>query len=128
MVPYTEGLPGRESFRLLHTFCVPRHTTMTLPKKTVDQWPLYDTMYDMLTVRLPRDIESALNRLARDENKSRSEVVKEALAHYFAQKENSRSSFELGADLFGQPTQSDGRLSTRYKSKMGAGLREKHSH
>ncbi|MCE9597542.1 MAG: ribbon-helix-helix domain-containing protein [Spirochaetia bacterium] len=81
----------------------------------------------MLTVRLSRDLESALATRARALGCSRSDIVKDALRHYFDLEKSNLSSFELGKDLFGVESNSDGTLSQTYKKKLKAVFNEKRS-
>ncbi|RHX83413.1 ribbon-helix-helix protein, CopG family [Leptospira stimsonii] len=56
----------------------------------------------MISLRLPPELEKKLSEVAKIENKSKSEVIKESLVYYinnFAQKP---SAYELGKKYFGQ--------------------------
>ena len=55
----------------------------------------------MLTVRLPNDLETEINRLASTEKKTKSDIIKEAIRQYIASHRKCNSSYELGHDLFG---------------------------
>lgn len=56
----------------------------------------------MISLRLPPELEKKLSEVAKFENKSKSEIIKESLIYYidnFAQKP---SAYELGKKYFGQ--------------------------
>lgn len=82
----------------------------------------------MLNVRLSDEEEKQLADYTKLNNIPKSQVVREALAVYFAEKRDVSNPFELGEDLFGQEgsDRSDG--STSYKSRLKEKLREKHAH
>jgi hypothetical protein len=71
----------------------------------------------MLNVRLTDDTEKELARYCLDEGVSKSTVVKEALVAYLAQRRKTSSSFEAGADLFGQEGSGSTNNSVSYKQK-----------
>lgn len=74
----------------------------------------------MLTVRLPEDLERALERLAEVEGTTKTRIVRQALERYLQGREE-RSAFELGEDLFGRYGSGDGTRSTRVRE----GVRER---
>lgn len=82
----------------------------------------------MLTVRLPHDLETEVDRLASTENKTKSDIVKDALKEYLAMHKEKKSSFELGKDLFGITSSRDNDRSVTYKRRYRDHLREKHAH
>lgn len=82
----------------------------------------------MISVRLTTEMENKLNQLSKDQNISRSEVIKQALVLYFNDYENKKTPFELGEDLFGKYGSGKGNLSKEYKTILKGKLREKHSH
>ena len=81
----------------------------------------------MTTVRLPVEIEQKLNTLSKLENKSKSEIIKEALESFFYQQNTEKDSYELGLDYFGKYGSGDGSLSTSYKKKIKDKIRAKHN-
>lgn len=82
----------------------------------------------MLTVRLPSDLETEINRLASTEKKTKSDIIKEAIRQYIASQRNRNSSYELGNDLFGIVSSGSSSRSKTYKKRVKDKLREKHSH
>ncbi len=82
----------------------------------------------MLNVRLNNEEEKELADYCAQANRTKSEVVKEALAMYLTAKSGSKSPFELGEDLFGQESGGESAGSSQYKAKLKGKLREKHSH
>ena len=61
-----------------------------------------------ITVRLPGDTESRLREIARRQNKTNSDIIKESLDLYFADFYERLTPFELGKDLFGKHSSSPG--------------------
>lgn len=72
----------------------------------------------MTTVRLPIDYEQKLDFLANRKNKSKSDIIKEALDALFKREESEEDSYKLGESYFGMYGSGDGTLSTTYKSKI----------
>lgn len=82
----------------------------------------------MLNVRLNKETEKKLHEYSKQENLSKTEVVREALAMYFSKKEVDSTPFDLGEDLFGTAGSGDPKASVNYKNKLKEKLREKHAH
>ena len=82
----------------------------------------------MLTVRLPEKLEKDLERLAEENNTTKSKIVKEAVRAYIAEKISEKSSYEIGEQFFGKYGSDFNNLSTEYKKALKEKLREKHSH
>jgi len=83
----------------------------------------------MLAVRLPENLEKELNRVSKKNDKTKTEIVKEALKRFFEAeaKKEQQTAYELGASLFGQYGSGEGDRSTRYKQKLKRKLHEKYS-
>jgi Arc/MetJ-type ribon-helix-helix transcriptional regulator len=79
----------------------------------------------MFSIRLPRNLEEKLESLAEKEGRTRSELVKEALTEYLAQREETRSAFARGSDLFGRHGSGAGNLSRDYKRLLKVKLHAK---
>jgi predicted transcriptional regulator len=69
----------------------------------------------MSTVRLLTELKQKLDFLAKEKNKSKAEIIKEALESYFHEAENEKDSFELGLKYFGLFGSKAGNFSTDYK-------------
>lgn len=82
----------------------------------------------MLTVRLPEELEREVKRLAEEENRPKSQIVKEALQAYVAAQRERQSSYEYGKDLFGIAASGREDLSADYKRKLKGKLGAKHAH
>ena len=72
----------------------------------------------MTTVRLPIEYEQKLIALAEQKNKTKSELIKEALDIFFHKTEAEKNSYELGERYFGRHGSGDGFLSVRYKQRV----------
>ena len=85
----------------------------------------------MLSVRLDSSLESQLNFLAQEQSVSKSKIIKDSLIYYFdmlKSKNNQKSSYELGKDLFGKYSSGKTDLSTAYKQKLKDKIHAKNSH
>jgi len=80
----------------------------------------------MITVRLPSEIQQKLEVLAKSKNKSKSEIIREALVLFMFKEETEKDSYELGKEYFGKYGSGDGSLSTSYKKKIKGRLDAKH--
>jgi RHH-type transcriptional regulator, rel operon repressor / antitoxin RelB len=80
----------------------------------------------MTTVRLETDIEIKLDELASLENKSKSEVIKNALLEYIEKHLSSQTPYELGKTLFGRNGSSQKVNSEEYKAKLKEKISEKY--
>ena len=83
----------------------------------------------MIAVRLPSEMEEELNRLSKKRNLTKTDIVKEALKHYFErEKEKARKTpYELGETLFGRYDSGQENLSETYKERLKGKLREKYN-
>lgn len=82
----------------------------------------------MLNVRLDKDTERTLKEYSEQNNMSKTDVVKAALAMYFTQEIMDKLPYNLGADLFGVDASGQSDRSSTYKSKLRKKLHAKHSH
>ncbi len=72
----------------------------------------------MTTVRLPFELEQRLEILAREKNKSKTDIIREALERFFHQEDAGKDSYELGEEYFGKYGSGDGSLSVTYKARI----------
>ena len=82
----------------------------------------------MLTVRLPDKTEKELQKFCEQQQKTKSQVVKEALMMYLQQAQTNSSPYELGKDLFGREGSGQSDSSVNYKKRLKAKFNEKYSH
>ncbi len=82
----------------------------------------------MLTVRLPKEMEDEIDRIAALEKATKSRIIKEALKAYIKTRKMEKTPYELGKDLFGKYEFKDTELSQNYKKKLKDKLIEKRSH
>jgi len=82
----------------------------------------------MLAVRLPEELENRLNSYMQKTDKTKTEIVKDALRLFFQtqEREESLTPYELGKELFGRYESRSGDLSVNYKDKLKGKLREKY--
>ncbi|MEM6843071.1 MAG: CopG family transcriptional regulator [Bacteroidota bacterium] len=81
----------------------------------------------MLTVRLSNETEEKLREFCQQQQKTKSQVVKEALVAYLQKAEAAHSPYDLGKDLFGQEGSSRTDGSIKFKSRLKEKLHEKYS-
>ncbi len=82
----------------------------------------------MVAVRLSDELESKLENFATSYEKTKTDVIREALDLYFKiKKEEEKSSYEIGKELFGRYGSKDGNLSQNYKRRLKEKLHEKYS-
>ena len=79
----------------------------------------------MIAVRLPDIMEKKLNTYAETLNKTKTDVVREALALYFKKNEHNQTPYAIGEALFGKYSSGRGDLSTTYKQKLKEKIRAK---
>lgn len=82
----------------------------------------------MITIRLPDEMENQLLLATEIEQKTKTEIVKAALAEYFERHLQTKSAYELGRDVFGKYSSGERDLSTTYKKRLKKRLDEKYSH
>lgn len=82
----------------------------------------------MTSVRLPKELENKLELLAKEDNITKSDVIKKALDKYFDEYDKKLNPYDLGEELFGKHGSGDGSLSETYKTKLRGKINEKMSH
>ncbi|MCL2481286.1 MAG: ribbon-helix-helix domain-containing protein [Spirochaetaceae bacterium] len=70
------------------------------------------------TARLPSDTRNKLLILSKHKNKTKSEIIIEALEMYYEKEENELDSYTLGLPYFGKYGSGIGDLSTTYKQRF----------
>jgi len=83
----------------------------------------------MLAVRLSENLEHSLNTYAHKINKTKTDIVKEALTLYLDQNKGQtpQTSYEMGKDLFGRFSSGRDDLSSTYKQTLKEKLHAKHA-
>ncbi|NCN08978.1 MAG: ribbon-helix-helix protein, CopG family [Leptospira sp.] len=56
----------------------------------------------MISLRLPPELERKLDSFAKSEGKSRTEIVRDSILEYINKRQEDKTPFELGLDLFGK--------------------------
>ena len=85
----------------------------------------------MISIRLENSLESQLAFYSNQHHISKSKLIKNALVYYFDMLKNenkSKSSYDIGAELFGKYGSGDGELSTTYKQRLKGKINAKNSH
>ncbi len=82
----------------------------------------------MISVRLSKELEDKIELLSKQENLTKSDIIKEALNKYITDHEKKRNPYELGEKLFGKHGSGKGNLSESYKKKVRGKINEKMSH
>lgn len=73
----------------------------------------------MISVRLSKELEDKIELLSKQENVTKSDIVKEALENYITEKEKEKglNPYELGEEFFGRHGSGKENLSETYKRK-----------
>lgn len=79
----------------------------------------------MTTLHLPIEVEAKLTLLAEKKQKSKIDIIKEALDYFFNKEESERDSYQLGEEYFGQYGSGNGALSVSYKQKLKENIHAK---
>jgi len=82
----------------------------------------------MIAVRLPEVLEKKLNSVAENTQRTKTDIVKEALLFYFEAraKEEEKTPYELGESMFGRYESGQDDLSTTYKQRLREKLNAKY--
>ena len=82
---------------------------------------------DITTVRLSRELDTKLETYSDLWNTTKSDIVKDALTTYFAQKESEKDSWEVGEPYFGRYGSGISDMSLSYKKRLKEKLHAKNS-
>ena len=82
----------------------------------------------MISLRLPSNLEDKLNKISKDENISKTEIIKQALISYMKEYSRKQNPYELGSELFGKYGSGNRNLSKDYKKLLKEKFHEKYSH
>ncbi len=81
----------------------------------------------MITLRLDSILEQQLNAAAQNLGLTRSEFIKKSIIHYI-ETQKTKSSWEIGQDLFGRYASGQGNLSSDRKEILKKTLKAKKGH
>lgn len=81
----------------------------------------------MISLRLTKELEDKLEYLSKEEQTTKSDLIREAIEKYIIEHENIRKPYELGQDLFGKKGSGKTDLSLTYKQKVKGKISEKMS-
>jgi predicted transcriptional regulator len=81
----------------------------------------------MRSIRLPDDIEHRLEKLSERENRTKSDLIKEAIVEYLADRDVEKTPFEAGRHLFGRYGSEETDLSKTTKERIKEKIRAKHA-
>jgi metal-responsive CopG/Arc/MetJ family transcriptional regulator len=79
----------------------------------------------MRSIRLNKELEEELARLASQKEVSRSEIIKEAIQQYITTESQLNNPYELGEKYFGQYSSTETDMSVTYKSRIRDKIRNK---
>ncbi len=85
-------------------------------------------MIKIISVRISKELEEKIELLSKQENITKSDIIKEALNKYFIEHEKQQNPYKLGEELFGKQGSGKGDLSESYKKKVREKINEKMSH
>lgn len=81
----------------------------------------------MRSIRLPDDIEHRLEKLSERENRTKSDLIKEAIVEYLADRDVVMTPFEAGRHLFGRYGSEETDSSKTTKERIKEKIRAKHA-
>jgi predicted DNA-binding protein len=81
----------------------------------------------MISLRLTKELEDKLEYLSKEEQTTKSDLIREAIEKYIIEHENIRKPYDLGQDLFGKKGSGKTDLSLTYKQKVKGKISEKMS-
>lgn len=81
----------------------------------------------MISLRLPKELESKLNQISKKEERTKSDIVKDLLEKYISSYNSPQNAYEMGKQYFGkiESGRSDG--SVNYKAIIKERIIKKHS-
>jgi metal-responsive CopG/Arc/MetJ family transcriptional regulator len=79
----------------------------------------------MRSIRLNKELEEELARLASQKEVSRSEIIKEAIQQYIVNESQLNNPYVLGEMYFGRYASTESDLSVTYKSRLKDKIRNK---
>jgi predicted DNA-binding protein len=82
---------------------------------------------NMISIRLDNDTEEKIKIISKNENISKSDVIKKALDLFFEHYNKKNSPYELGKVLFGKYGSGKNNSSKDYKKLLKGKLHEKYS-
>ncbi|TYQ15693.1 UNVERIFIED_CONTAM: ribbon-helix-helix CopG family protein [Acetivibrio alkalicellulosi] len=82
----------------------------------------------MISVRLSKELEEKIDLISKQENISKTDILKEAIKEYIIVHEKKQNPYDLGEDLFGKHGSEKGDLSQSYKKKVREKINEKMSY
>lgn len=82
---------------------------------------------DITTVRLSQELEQKLETYSSLWNTTKTDIVKEALQTYFANRESEKDSWEVGEPLFGKYGSGEADMSVTYKKRIKEKLHGRNS-
>ena len=81
----------------------------------------------MISLRLPSEIESKLDAIARSKGMTRTDVLKDSILEYFQNHSMESTPFLLGEDLFGKFHSGNPSLALNRKKLIKAHVTRKHA-
>ncbi|MBV6494679.1 MAG: hypothetical protein LDLANPLL_02716 [Turneriella sp.] len=80
----------------------------------------------MYSLRLPKNLEHELEKMAKIESKSKAQIIKDALGNYLAAKTSKPTAYELGKEYIGKYASGQSDRSTSYKTIIADKIKAKH--
>jgi len=81
----------------------------------------------MTCIRLSPELEEKLEQMAKNQHRTKSEIIKRALEDYLDRQERAPTAYDLGKDLFGRYGSGRNDLSREYKKFLRKKISEKHA-
>lgn len=80
----------------------------------------------MISLRLPKALESKLNQVSKKEDRTKTEIIKELLENYLSGYNSPQNAYEMGKEYFGKIKSGRTEGSVNYKQIIKDKIKQKH--
>ena len=85
-----------------------------------------DSYYFMISLRLPKTLETKLNQVSKKEDRTKSDIIKELLEDYLLSYNSPKNAYEMGKEYFGKVKSGRSDGSVNYKKVIKDKIMQKH--
>ncbi|MBL8032969.1 MAG: ribbon-helix-helix protein, CopG family [Leptospiraceae bacterium] len=80
----------------------------------------------MISLRLPKTLETKLNQVSKKEDRTKSEIIKDLLEDYLTNYQSPKNAYEMGKEYFGKIKSGRADGSVNYKELIKNRVMQKH--
>jgi len=80
----------------------------------------------MISLRLPKTLETKLNQVSKKEDRTKSDIIKELLEDYLLSYNSPQNAYEMGKEYFGKVKSGRSDGSVNYKKIIKDKIKQKH--